>query len=226
MMRDRTVRTGSRRALLACLCIATLALASLSAVAFGKTALGEQSTDILSRDSVLRDPDIPSLGNPKGDLTIVEFFDYQCPYCKKTVPELAQLAKEDGNIRLVLKDWPVFGPVSVAAAKLVLASKYQDKYAEAHAALIGADTKLTESNIQEILAKAGVDVARATADLQTHQKTIDDLLARNSAQAEAFGFEGTPGFIVGTFRIPGALEMNVFKQVIADARKRAKKHPS
>ncbi len=144
MMRDRTVRTGSRRALLACLCIATLALASLSAVAFGKTALGEQSTDILSRDSVLRDPDIPSLGNPKGDLTIVEFFDYQCPYCKKTVPELAQLAKEDGNIRLVLKDWPVFGPVSVAAAKLVLASKYQDKYAEAHAALIGADTKLTE----------------------------------------------------------------------------------
>jgi protein-disulfide isomerase len=189
--------------------------------------LGEQPDDnILSRASVLHDPDIPSLGNPKGDLTIVEFIDYQCPYCKKTVPQLAQLAKEDGNIRLVLKDWPIFGDVSVDAARLVLASKYQDKYLEAHAALMGATTKLTKDNIRDMLAAAGIDVAKATADLQAHQKTIDDLLARNTAQAEAFGFDGTPGFIVGTFRVPGVLEMSVFKQVIADARKEAKKHRS
>jgi protein-disulfide isomerase len=77
-----------------------------------------------------------------------------------------------------------------------------------------------------MLAAAGIDVAKATADLQAHQKTIDDLLARNTAQAEAFGFDGTPGFIVGTFRVPGVLEMSVFKQVIADARKEAKKHRS
>lgn len=197
---------------------------ALAAVALSAVASATAEEDILSRNSVLRDPDIPSLGNPKGNLTIVEYFDYQCPYCKKVVPELAQLAREDGNIRLVLKDWPVFGAVSVSAARLVLASKYQNKYAEAHAALIQADAKLTETNIPEILAKAGVDVAQATADREAHQKTIDDLLARNNAQAEAFGFEGTPGFIVGTFRIPGVLEMKVFKQVIADARARAKKH--
>jgi protein-disulfide isomerase len=208
-------------ATLAYLCAIAVALLSLSAAAFG-----EQSADILSRDSVLRDPEIPSLGNPQGDLTIVEYFDYQCPYCKKVVPELAQLAKEDGNIRLVMKDWPIFGDVSVSAAKLALAAKYQNKYAEAQGALIAANAKLTEASVNELLAKAGVDVAKAAADLKAHQQSIDDLLARNTAQAEAFGFQGTPGFIVGTFRIPGVLEMTVFKQVIADARKAAKKNRS
>jgi len=221
MNREKPVRSRKRPALLGYVCAIAVLFCSLSAVAFG-----EQPGDILSRDSVLRDPEIPSLGNPKGDLTIVEFFDYQCPYCKKVTPELAQLVKEDGNIRLVLKDWPVFGDISVAAAKLVLASKYQNKYAEAHQALIGASTKLTEVGIHDLLAAAGVDVARATADLQTNQKAIDDLLSRNSDQAEAFGFQGTPGFIVGTFRVPGVLEMSVFKQVIADARAAAKKHRS
>jgi protein-disulfide isomerase len=211
-------KSRKRPAALAYLCAIAVAVVSLSAVAFG-----EQPSDILSRDSVLRDPDIPSLGNPNGNLTIVEFFDYQCPYCKKLAPELAKLVQDDGNIRIVLKDWPIFGDASVFAAKLVLASKYQNKYAEAHDALIGADTKLTEATINGLLAQAGVDVAMAASDLQTHQKSIDDLLARNGAQAEAFGFQGTPGFIVGTFRIPGVLEMNVFKQVIADARAAAKK---
>src|ERR1700689_510417 len=219
MNKEQSVRSKTRPALLAYLCAIAVLFGSLSTVAFG-----EQPDDILSRDSVLRDPEIPSLGNPKGDLTIVEFFDYQCPYCKKVTPELAQLVKEDGNIRLVLKDWPVFGDISVAAAKLVLASKYQNKYVEAHQALIGATGKLTETSIHDLLAQAGVDVAMATADLETHKQSIEDLLARNRAQAEAFEFEGTPGFIVGTFRIPGALEMKVFKQIVADARAAAKKH--
>ena len=222
-----TERSAGRRkqpALLALLCF--LCAIAAASVSLPTATLGEQPDDILSRASVLHDPDIPSLGNPNGDLTIVEFIDYQCPYCKKTVPQLAQLAKDDGNIRIVLKDWPIFGDISVDAARLVLASKYQDKYSEAHTALMGATEKLTEAKIHDILTAAGVDVAKATADLQEHQKTIDDLIARNTAQAEAFGFEGTPGFIVGTFRVPGVLEMSVFKQVIADARKEAKKHHS
>ena len=209
-----------RASLLAYVCAIAIAFVSLSAVAFG-----EQPDDILSRDNVLRDPEIPSLGNSTGDLTVVEYFDYQCPYCKKMAPELAQLVQDDGHIRLVLKDWPIFGPISTAAAEMVLAAKYQNKYAEAHDALIGADTKLTEASIADLLTKAGVDVAIATTDLQTHQKSIDDLLARNAAQAEAFGFEGTPGFIVGTFRVPGVVEMKVFKQIIIDARA-AKKRKS
>jgi protein-disulfide isomerase len=209
---------GKRASVLAYVCAIAVAFGSFSAVAFG-----EQPDDVLSRDSVLRDPDIPSLGNPKGDLTVVEFFDYQCPYCKKMAPELAQLVREDGHIRLVLKDWPVFGPISTAAAEIALAAKYQDKYAEAHDALIGADGKLTKASITDLLVKAGVDVDLAIKDLQAHQKAIDDLLARNKAQADAFGFDGTPGFIVGTFRVPGVVEMKVFKVIVADARARAKK---
>ena len=216
---EQTAATRQRLSLLGYLC--AIAFFCVSAVAFG-----QQSDEILSRDNVLRDPEIPVLGNPKGDLTVVEYFDYQCPYCKKMAPELAQLAREDGNLRLVLKDWPIFGEISKSAAKLVLAAKYQSKYAEAHDALIGADRKLTEANISEVLAKAGVDVAVATTDLQTHQKLIDDLLARNGAQAEAFDFPGTPGFIVGTFRVPGVVEMKVFKQIVADARAAAKKRKS
>jgi protein-disulfide isomerase len=220
----KTKQTAARRkrlSLFAWLCAIAVSFASLPAV-----ALAEQPGDILSRDSVLRDPEIPSSGNPKGDLTVVEYFDYQCPYCKKMAPELAQLVREDGNIRIVFKDWPIFGPVSTLAAKLVLAAKYQNKYAEAHDALIGANKKLTETNIPELLAQAGIDVAVATKDLQTHQKSIDALLARNSAQAEAFGFQGTPGFIVGTFRVPGMVEMDMFKQAVADARAAAKKRKS
>jgi protein-disulfide isomerase len=213
----------TQRALPAYLCAIAVALVSLSAIALGEQALGETPADVLSRASVLRDPDIPSLGNPNGDLTIVEFFDYQCPFCKKLAPELAKLVQDDGNLRIVLKDWPIFGEVSVSAAKLALATQYQNKYAEAYKALIGANGKLTVAIVNDILAKAGIDVPAAESDLKVHQKTMDDLLARNSAQAEAFGFQGTPGFIVGTFRVPGVLEMKVFKQVIADARAAAKK---
>jgi protein-disulfide isomerase len=206
--------------------VMAIVLAGFLAVATGApsgAAFGEGANDVLGRDAVLRDPEIPALGNPQGDLTVVEYFDYQCPYCKKIAPEIAQLIHEDGKIRLVLKDWPIFGAVSKSAAQLALAAKYQNKYQEAHDALIGATEKLSETNIPELLAKAGVDVEKAKQDLQAHQKTIDDLLFRNDDQADAFGFEGTPSFIVGFFRVPGAVEMNVFKQIIADARAAAKK---
>jgi protein-disulfide isomerase len=193
-------------------------IGTLSAAAFG-----EGANDILSRDAVLRDPEIPVLGNPQGDLTVVEYFDYQCPYCKKLAPEIAQVVREDGNIRLILKDWPIFGSVSKSAAQLALAAKYQSKYQEAHDALISATEKLSDAKIPELLTKAGIDVEKAKQDLQAHQKAIDDLLVRNDDQADAFGFEGTPGFIVGFFRVPGVVEMNVFKQIIADARAAAKK---
>jgi protein-disulfide isomerase len=191
--------------------------------ALSTTAFGEGFDDTLSRDAVLRDPEIPVLGNPQGDLTVVEYFDYQCPYCKKLAPEIAQVVREDGKIRLVLKDWPIFGAVSKSAAQLSLAAKYQNKYQEAHDALIGAKEKLSDANIPDLLTKAGVDVERAKQDLQTHQKTIEDALSHNNAQADAFGFQGTPGFIVGFFRVPGVVEMKVFKQIIADARAAAKK---
>ena len=179
--------------------------------------------DALSREKILRDADIPVLGNPDGDITIVEYSDYQCPYCKKIAPIVDQVVKDDGKIRLVLKDWPVLGDPSPYAAKLVIASKYQNKFEAAHRALIGKVGRLTESTIDDTLAKAGVDVAKAKADLDTNKVSIDALLKRNNEQAEGLGFRGTPAFIVGTFRVPGGLTAEQFKLAIADARAAAKK---
>src|ERR1700675_426674 len=186
------------------------------------SALGQSNDEtVLTEALVLRDPDIPVAGNAEGDITIVEYFDYQCPYCRKLEPELQQVVQDDGKVRLVLKDWPILGPVSVVAARMALASKFQDKYVKAHEALIGVSSKLTEPRIRELLAGAGIDVDRATRDLATNAKAIDAIIARNNDQATAFGFKGTPSFIVGKFRVPGILTMAQFEQVIADARKAA-----
>ena len=168
---------------------------------------------------VLHDPDNPVLGNPDGDITIVEWFDFNCPYCRRLEPELRQVVQDDGKVRLVLKDWPILGPVSVVAARVALACKYQGKYDKAHDAMIGVSSKLTEPRIYELIAGAGVDVDRVKQDLVTNAKAIDGMLARNNETAEGLGFQGTPSFIVGKFRVPGVLSMDQFAQVIADARK-------
>ena len=185
------------------------------------SALGQSdaSDNVLTESAVLRDPDIPVAGNPDGDIAIVEWSDYQCPYCRKLEPELAQVIQDDGKVRWLRKDWPILGPVSVVAARMALACKYQDKYDKAHDALIGVNSKLTEPRIDELLAGAGIDVDRAKRDLATNAKAIDGILKRNNEQAEALGFRGTPSFIVGKFRVPGVLTMAQFEQVIADARK-------
>jgi len=192
-------------------------------IAPGPARAQSDGDNVLTEALVLRDPDIPVAGNVDGDITIVEYFDYQCPYCRKVEPELRQVVQDDGKVRLVLKDWPILGPVSVTAARMALASKFQDKYLQAHAALIGVNSKLTEPRIRELLAGAGIDVDRATRDLATNAKAIDAILVRNNDQATAFGFKGTPSFIVGKFRVPGVLTMAQFDQAIADARKAAAK---
>src|SRR5467141_3607345 len=186
-----------------------------------RPARAESEEKILTEALVLRDPEIPVVGNPDGDITIVEYFDYNCPYCRKIAPELRQVVQDDGKVRLVLKDWPILGEVSVIAARMALASKFQDKYIGAHEALIGVNSKLTEPRIRELLAGAGIDIDRLNRDLATNAKTIDAILARNNDQATAFGFKGTPSFIVGKFRVPGVLTTAEFDQVIADARKAA-----
>jgi len=192
-------------------------MASAPARAAGE-ADGNADT-VLTEAAVHRDPDVPVAGNPDGDLTIAEWSDYQCPYCRKVEPELRQLVQRDGKIRLVLKDWPVLGPVSVTAARMALASRYQDKYHAAHDAMMAARSRLTEPLIDQMLANAGIDMDRLRRDLGSHGKEIDAILARNHAQAMAFGFRGTPSFIIGHFRVPGVLSMAQFEQAIADARK-------
>jgi len=98
-------------------------------------------------------------------------------------------------------------------------AKYQDKFLVAHEAMIGVSSRITEPRINELLAGAGIDMDRLRKDLETNAKAIDAILARNNDQAEAFGFKGTPSFIVGKYRVPGVLSMDQFEQVIADARK-------
>jgi protein-disulfide isomerase len=189
-----------------------------AAAIFPRRSLAQRD-DVLTEALVLRDPDIPAAGNPAGDITIVEYFDYQCPYCRKLEPELRQVVQDDGKVRLVFKDWPILGPASVTAAHMVLASKYQDKFIQAHDALIAVNSKLTETRIREVLAGAGIDLDRLDKDLASNSAAIDAVVSRNKDQAVAFEFRGTPSFIVGKFRVPGVLTMAQFGQAIADARK-------
>lgn len=181
-----------------------------------------QGDDVLTEALVLRDPEVPSTGNPDGDINIVEWSDYNCPYCRKIAPDLRQVVQRDGKVRLVMKDWPILGDVSKVAARMALAAKYQDKYLAAHDAMLGATSRLTEPRIRDLLAEAGIDMDRLNRDLTANAKAIDAILARNHEQAVAFGFKGTPSFIVGKFRVPGVLTMAQFEMAIADARKARK----
>jgi protein-disulfide isomerase len=196
-----------------------LSLLGAGAAAIAPRRSLAQRDDVLTEALVLRDPEIPAAGNLAGDITIVEYFDYQCPYCRKLEPELRQVVQDDGKVKLVFKDWPILGPASVTAAHMALASKYQDKFIQAHDALIAVNSKLTEARIREVLAGAGIDLDRLNKDLASNSAAIDTIISRNSDQAAAFQFKGTPSFIVGKFRVPGVLTMAQFGQVIADARK-------
>ena len=195
--------------------------ALLGAGAASRSAFA-QGDGVLTEALVLRDPDVPSTGNPEGDVNIVEWFDYNCPYCRKIAPEIQQVVQDDGKVRLVLKEWPILGEVSKFGARMAMAAKYQDKYLAAHEAMIGVSSKLTEPRIRELLAGAGLDMDRLNRDATTNAKAIDTILARNHDQAVAFGFKGTPSFIVGKFRVPGILTMAQFEMAIADARKAKK----
>src|SRR6195256_2989254 len=123
-----------------------LALVGVGALGAGmapRLALAQSDETVLTEALVLRDPDIPVTGNPDGDITIVEYFDYNCPYCRKIAPEIRQVVQDDGKVRLVLKDWPIPGEVSKIAARMALAAKYQDKFIQAHDAMIGVASRLT-----------------------------------------------------------------------------------
>src|SRR5580692_10485510 len=191
---------------------------SVAALGIGALSQPARAEDaVLNEALVLRDPDIPVAGNASGDISIIEYFDYQCPYCRKVDPELQQVVHDDGKVRLVWKDWPILGPMSVTAARMAQACKYQNKFVEAHDALIAVNSKLTEPKIRDALSGGGVDVDRLDRDLASNESAISSTLTRNKDQATAFEFRGTPAFIVGKFRVPGALTMVQFTQVIADA---------
>jgi len=175
--------------------------------------------DDLSAEMILSDPDAPVGGNPEGDLTVVSFFDYNCPFCKRTVDPLSAVLASDGNIRHVYKDWPILAQSSVYGAKLALAAKYQDRYADAYRALMGIEgSRIPEGRMQQAMQAAGFDINRLEADASDHDADITTLLQRNNAQAEALGLRGTPVFLIGQFLVASALDEAGFRQVVKDAR--------
>jgi len=171
-----------------------------------------------SVEEVAFDPDIPVLGNADGDVTVVEFTDYQCPYCKLSFLQLSEVMKEDTGIRLVLRDWPIFGEVSRNAALLTLAANSQGRYADAVQTLMTAREKLTFRSTANLLGEAGVDVERARGDLQARQDVLVGVLARNEAQASAFQLQGTPGFLIGKQLYKRGMTSDDFRKAVAKAR--------
>lgn len=169
-------------------------------------------------EDLVRGPGAVVLGNPTGDATIIEFFDYRCPYCRRMHPMLKRLLAEDHGIRFVAKEWPVFGGPSVTAAKIALAADWQGKYAAVHQALMEHEGTLDEAEVRALAEKAGLDMARVDADLFRRGAELDVILDRVVAQARALGLRGTPSFIIGAYLVPGALSYDDLVRVVADAR--------
>lgn len=162
------------------------------------------------------DPIIPALGNPDGDVTIAEFVDYQCPICKLVFVELKKLMKQDSGIRLVMKDWPIFGDTSRDAARMVLSAG--EHYAGAVDALMTNERGLSQRRTNDILASVGVDVTMARADLAIREPDIDAALLRTDLQATAFKLQGTPALVIGGRLFRRGMPVAEMKQAVARAR--------
>lgn len=157
------------------------------------------------------------LGNPKGDITVVEFFDYNCGWCKRAVDDLVKLTKADSRVRVVLKEYPIFGgPPSVLAAKAAMASIRQGKYWEYHTALM-RERQVTEQNVYAVAQKVGLDVNRLKADMA--DKKLDAIIEQNISVGQELGIEGTPGFLVDSRINVGYVAADGMQRMIAEIRK-------
>jgi protein-disulfide isomerase len=172
-----------------------------------------------NQSELLRDPDSPIAGNPDGDVTVVEFNDYQCPYCKRAHLAVKSMLASDGKVKLVIKDLPILGEPSRIAALAALAARAQGKHLAFHNALMEYSGKIDRDKIMEIAAASGLDVARLQKDMDDPK--LKQIIERNTALASALGVRGTPAFVVGNQFVPGAVDTDALKQLIADARKRS-----
>lgn len=171
----------------------------------------------LSVREVLTDPAAPVLGTPEGDVTVVEFFDYQCPYCKADFPMLTDVVARDGNVRLLLRDWPLFGELSLMATRVALGATTFGAYDSVNAALMATDGALTDGLIREAVGDLiSVDDALAAYDAEAGK--WKRFLERNQTQAAALGFYGTPSYVVGTSFFRGALDRSTLTDAIDAAR--------
>ncbi|KXU31250.1 disulfide bond formation protein DsbA [Sphingobium sp. 22B] len=170
------------------------------------------------RRQIQNDPVAPTVAPQGHDVTIVFFTDYQCPFCRKMHPVLEALLREDPKVKLVYRDWPIFGAASVEAARAAIASQYQGKHAEFNRALMQSQGKLSSESIRAAADRAGIDRTRLAADLKKHGTEIDQALGRTSQYAAMMGLSGTPGLLIGPYLVPGAVELSGLRQAVGMAR--------
>jgi protein-disulfide isomerase len=170
-------------------------------------------------DQVFHDAADPVGGNPSGDVTLVEFFDYNCPYCKQMTPTMKQAEDADAHLRIVYKEYPILGAGSIFAAKAALAANQQGKYVAFHRALYELRGPLDEGKILEVANVLGLDVGRLKVDMQAPD--IGAHLRKNIELAQTVGIGGTPGFAVGNKVFAGATDLKSLQAMIEEARRQS-----
>jgi protein-disulfide isomerase len=178
----------------------------------------EQTQQVLAtrRSELIADPTSPVGGNPEGDVTIVEFFDYRCPYCKEVEPSLEALVKQDPKLRIVYKEFPILGPASVYATRVALAAQKQGKYAAFHNAMMATKGQIDETVILGVARLAGLDLDRVKKDIGAPD--IDTVIRHNFDLAQALAISGTPGFVVGNEIAEGAADIDALTRMVSNAR--------
>lgn len=176
-----------------------------------------QSRELATRGAELfNDPADPVGGNPDGDVTVVEFFDYQCGYCKQVHPALNRLIADDDRVRVVYKEFPILGPASLTAAKAALASRAQGKYVAFHDALMAHRGPLDTDRILAIAEDVGLDTQKLKTDMDAPE--VAEIITANLRLAEALNIRGTPAFVVGDQLVPGAIGLDALKELVDEAR--------
>jgi protein-disulfide isomerase len=196
-------------------------LESLRAYEFARRQESEkeaQAALVSNREQLERNPAAPVAGNVNGDVTVVEFFDYQCGYCKRVIPTIQELLKTDPKVRYVFKEFPILGPESVVAAKAALAvwSIAPEKYLPFHVALMQSRGGLSEERIFEVGKSVGVDDGRLRTAMADPK--IEEQLRRNLELGRAINVNGTPAFVIGGRLVPGAIDLETMRQLVAAAR--------
>lgn len=176
------------------------------------------------RAAIFENPNDPVLGNPEGSVTLVEFFDYRCTYCKSVFEPLMDLIEEDGDIRFVVKEFPILGPESVLAARYALAAREQGKYAPYHTALMRHRGAFNEEVLQRIAGDVGLDARKLAED--ANDPGLKALLRDNMQLARILGISGTPAFVIGDTLIPGAVSKDELKATVEAVRRTQKNEKS
>jgi protein-disulfide isomerase len=175
-----------------------------------KKKIGERAKEIYRASGDL------VLGNPKGKITVVEFFDYNCGYCKKAIPEVEKLIRSDKDVRVVIKEFPILGPGSVFAAKAALASRSQGKYNEFHLALTKLDGVKDETSVMQVAEQVGLDLEKLKTDMES--EGVSEVIGRNYSLAESLAINGTPSFIIDETLEPGYVTYDVLAGHVSTVR--------